>query len=60
MLKGSINPEDNQGLPKTFYSKQAYVKRQKSTSALSTKSSKASKNFKTFYPPNYDKDAGHM
>jgi hypothetical protein len=60
MLKGSMNPEDNQALPKTFYSKQAYVKRQKSSSALSTKSSKVSKAFKTFYPPNYDKDAGHM
>jgi hypothetical protein len=55
-----MNPEDNQALPKTFYSKQAYVKRQKSSSGLSTKSSKVSKAFKTFYPPNYDKDAGHM
>lgn len=27
---------------------------------MSTKSSKVSKNFKTFYPPGYDKEAGHM
>eukprot|EP00347_Sterkiella_histriomuscorum_P004715 403359387 len=62
-MRSSLNPEDQQSNPLTrnfFSSKQAYVKKQKSTSAMSTKSSKISKNFKTFYPPSYDKEAGHM
>lgn len=42
--------------------KQAYVKRSKAGSvrALSSRGSQISKAFKTFYPPNYDKEKGHM
>ena len=58
-----LNPEREDETPKiskNFFSKQAYVKRQNSTAALSARSSKVSKNFKTFYPPNYDKVSHNM
>lgn len=47
-----LNPEEaRHDLTRQFFSKQAYVKK-KSVAALSTKSSRVSRNFKTFYPPN--------